>query len=300
MRRTLEDLLESHPVVLTDGATGTTLFSAGLIQGEPPESWNLERPDVILGLHRDYIHAGSQVILTNSFGGTHLRLSLHGLAERAREINRVAAELAGSEAAAAEQGVVVAGSMGPCGGILEPYGELSLEQVRDAFEEQAGALAEGGADVFWIETMSDLGEVRAAVAGARNAAPEIPVVVTMTFDTAGHTMMGVSPEQAISALMELGLLAAGGNCGNGPAEVETVIEKMHAEAPEAILVAKSNAGRPRLEAGSVVYDATPESMAIHAVRVRDLGARVIGACCGSTPDHLQAMAGALGLAPGMP
>jgi 5-methyltetrahydrofolate--homocysteine methyltransferase len=208
------------------------------------------------------------------------------------DLNRRAAEAAQQAAQAAET-VVVAGSMGPTGGLLEPLGELTHEQIVDIYAEQAGALARGGVDVFWIETMSDLGELRAAVEGARQADADTPIAATMTFDTAGHTMMGVSPEKAMEAMLALDLVALGANCGNGVEEIETVIEKMHAVAPDVVLIAKANAGIPHLEGGVPVYGATPEIMAAYATRVRSLGARIIGGCCGSTAAHMAAMSQAL-------
>ena len=291
----LEQLLASNDYILADGAMGTMLMAAGLTQGDPPEEWNVSHPEQIRAVHRGYIEAGAQIVLTNSFGGNRLRLKLHSLQDRVAELNRAAAELARAEADAASHAVVVAGSMGPTGELLEPLGTLSFEAARDAFAEQAAALVEGGIDVFWIETMSDLNEVRAAVEGARSVA-DLPVVTTMTFDTRGHTMMGVSPVQALEALRELQPLALGANCGNGPAEIEGVIEAMHAVDPNVALVAKSNAGIPELVKGELFYSGTPEVMAQYALRVRDLGARIIGACCGSTPDHVRAMAEALGRA----
>lgn len=292
----LEHLLASNEYVLADGAMGTMLMAAGLQQGDPPEGWNVLYPEKVRAVHRGYIEAGAQIILTNSFGGNRLRLKLHGLQDRVAELNRAAAELARAEADAAPHPVAVVGSMGPTGELLEPYGTLSFEEARDAFAEQAAGLVEGGIDVFWIETMSDLNEVRAAVEGARSVA-DLPVVTTMTFDTRGHTMMGVGPVQALEALRELQPLALGANCGNGPAEIEGVIEAMHAADPNVVLVAKSNAGIPELVNGELIYSGTPEVMARYALRVRELGARIIGACCGSTPEHVRAMAEALRGAP---
>jgi len=292
----LEQLLASNEYLLADGAMGTMLMAAGLKQGDPPEGWNVLHPERVRAVHRSYIEVGAQIVLTNSFGGNRLRLKLHGLQDRVAELNRAAAELARAEADAASHAVVVAGSMGPTGELLEPLGALSFEEARDAFAEQAAALVEGGIDVFWIETMSDLNEVRAAVEGARSVG-HLPVVTTMTFDTRGHTMMGVSPVQALETLRELQPLALGANCGNGPAEIEGVIEAMHTADPDVVLVAKSNAGIPELVDGEITYSGTPEVMARYALRVRDLGARIIGACCGSTPQHVRAMAEALGIAP---
>ena len=183
--------------------------------------------------------------------------------------------------------------MGPTGSILVPYGTLEFDEATAVFAEQALALIEGGVDVLWIETMSDLEEVRAAVEGCRRAEPSFPIVTTMTFDTHGRTMMGVTPEQALTTLVEMQVLAVGGNCGNGPAEIEAVIQKMRTANPDVVLVAKSNAGMPRMTDAGPVYDATPERMAAYARKVRDLGAQIIGACCGSSTAHVRAMAEAL-------
>ena len=293
MNATLQELIATGEPILTDGGMGTMLLSLGLPRGVEPELWNVERPEEIRGIHRDYIEAGAQIILTNSLGGNRQRLSFHGLADRVVELNIAAAGLARAEAEAAEAPVVVAGSMGPTGAVMAPLGDLTFEQAKLAFVEQAGSLVEGGVDVLWIETMSDLEEVRAAVEGCRQVAPDIPIVATMTFDTHGHTVMGVSPQTAAEALSGLNLMALGGNCGNGPDEIEAAIEKMHSAVPDVVLVAKSNAGAPRIEGDHQVYDATPEIMAEHALRVHHLGARIVGACCGSTPEHIRAMGRAL-------
>ncbi len=293
MRATLQDLLAAGGPILADGAMGTLLTAQGLPAGSPPPLWNAEQPDKVRAVHRAYIEAGAQVILTNSFVASRILLNRYGLGERASELNRIAAQLARAEADAADRPVVVGGSIGPTGEMLEPYGALTVEDAKAAFAEQAGALAEGGVDAFWIETMSDLEEVRAAVQGCREAAPEMPLVATMTFDTGGRTMMGVTPEKALETLGGFGALALGGNCGNGPDEIEAVISKMHAANPNVVLIAKANAGKPRLEGGVTVFDATPEVMAGYAVKMRDLGATIIGGCCGNTPAHIRAMARAL-------
>ncbi len=292
MKTTLQDLLVSGQTIVADGGMGTLLFARGLPRGSAPELWNVERPDDIRAVHRDYIAAGAQIVLTNSFGGSRFRLDLHDLADHAVELNQAAARLARAEADAVPQPVVVGGSMGPTGQLLSPYGTLEFDEAVNAFREQAGALIAGGVDVLWVETMSDLEEVRAAVEGIRAAAPGFPIVATLTFDTNGRTMMGVTPEKALHTLSEFGVLALGGNCGNGPDEIEGVIAKMHAADPNVALVAKANAGLPRMEGDRAVYDATPEVMGAYALRVREQGARIIGACCGSTPDHIRAIAAA--------
>lgn len=293
MKTTLKELLISEDFIVADGAMGTLLFDMGLEQGDSPELWNVEHPDRIRDIHRAYIEAGAQIILTNTFGCNRVRLDLHGLSARAAELNAAAARLARAEVDATNEPVVVAGDVGPTGSILLPYGDTEFDDMVDAFEEQARALVEGGVDVLWIETMSDLEEVRAAVEGARRAAPGFPLVTTMTFDTNGHTMMGVSPEKAYDILGGFDVLALGGNCGNGVQEILTVIGKMAETGTSAVLIAKANAGIPHLENGVPVYDATPAHMAEYAVKARQLGARIIGACCGSTPAHIQAISQAL-------
>jgi 5-methyltetrahydrofolate--homocysteine methyltransferase len=286
-------LMASDGPILADGAMGTMLFQAGLQFGDPPEAWNESHPDVVRRIHRGYLEAGSQVVLTNTFGGNRLRLGLHGLQSRVAALNRTAAILLRAEVDAAGGTALVAGDIGPSGAILAPMGTLDYDEAVDVFAEQAGALVAGGVDLIWVETMSDLNEMHAAIEGVRGAAPDIPLIATMTFDTRGHTMMGVSPEQAVAALAEWGADAIGGNCGNGPDELIPVIARMHAIAPGIPLVAKSNAGMPELVDMRAVYRADPPTMADAALDMRAAGARIIGACCGSTPAHLRAMAEAL-------
>jgi 5-methyltetrahydrofolate--homocysteine methyltransferase len=289
-------LLASPGPILVDGAMGTMLFEAGLASGDSPERWNVERPDVIRRIHRAYRDAGARILLTNTFGGNRFRLALHGLDTRVGEFNEAAARLAGEVGHAPGRGAVVAGDIGPSGGILAPLGDLQREDAVKGFAEQAAALHAGGIDVFWIETMSALEEVEAALEGVRQAAPGVPVVVTMSFDTHGHTMMGVSPEQAAKELTALGAVAVGGNCGLGPAELLPAMAAMHAAVPDAVLVAKPNAGLPLLEDDRAVYRGSPEEMADYARRLTAAGVRIVGGCCGSSPAHLRAMADALALA----
>ncbi len=288
-----EDLLARPGLILADGGMGTMLMELGLQFGASPELWNAEHPDRVRRVHRGYLQAGSRVILTNTFGCNRLRLSLHNLQDRVVEFNTAAARLVREEVRQAGGRAVVAGDIGPSGGILAPLGELEPADATAAFAEQARGLIAGGVDVSWIETLSSLEEMRAAIDGVHQASADIPIVATMTFDTRGRTMMGVSPEQAVRELSAWGVSALGANCGNGPDEILSVIEKMKAAAPQAILVAKANAGVPKLEKGRAVYGAGPEEMAVYAAAVADAGARVVGACCGSTPQHLEAMAAAL-------
>jgi 5-methyltetrahydrofolate--homocysteine methyltransferase len=289
-----QELTGNGATVVADGAMGTMLMANGLEFGDPPEVWNLEHPEIIRRVQRGYLEAGSQIILTNTFGGNRLRLELHGREDRVDQLNRTAAVLARVEANAADHPVIVAGDIGPTGQIMTAIGgTLTPEIAREVFAEQARGLAAAGVDVMWVETMSDLSEAVAAIEGAKDAAPGVPVIATMSFDTRGHTMMGVSPEKAAEALLAAGAAAVGGNCGNGPEEIIPVLERMRAAFPDATLVAKANVGPPMLVGMTVAYETTPEMMADFARRFVEAGANVVGACCGSTPPHLRAMAEAV-------
>ena len=284
------ELVDANPVVIADGAMGTMLFSAGLQFGDPPEAWNVSEPDLVRRIHRGYLEAGSQILMTNTFGCNRLRLALHGLDTRVAELNQTAAVLLRAEVDANGSDALVAGDIGPSGAIMAPTGTLDYDEAVDLFAEQAEALVAGGVDLIWIETMSDLTEIKAAIQGVRRVAPGIPLIATMTFDTRGRTMMGVTPEQAVTALDAWGADAVGGNCGNGPDEIVTVIQRMRAVAPDVRLVAKSNAGMPELVDMRAVYKSEPAEMARQALLMRDAGATIIGGCCGSTPEHLGAIA----------
>lgn len=279
----LEELLKTRRVVLGDGAMGTMLHRAGLTIGSP-EQWNVKRPDVVLGIHRAYVEAGSDFISTNTFGGTRNRLKLDELDGRVAELNEAGARLA--REAAGDR--LVAGSMGPTGELMDPLGLLTPESALESFTEQAKALKAGGADFALIETMSALEEVKAAVEGARAAG--LPAVVTMSFDTNFHTMMGVKPVVALSTISGWGVGVVGANCGNGPAEIERIMTEMSG-APHAgvALMAKSNAGMPRWKDDRITYGGTPEVMSDYARRMVGLGVRIIGGCCGSAPEHIAAM-----------
>jgi 5-methyltetrahydrofolate--homocysteine methyltransferase len=283
-------LVRSGEPILADGAMGTMLFAAGLQFGDPPEVWNLSHPDVVRRIHRGYLDAGSRIVMTNTFGGNRLRLGLHNLQDRVEELNRTAAILLRAEVDAAGGRALVAGDIGPSGEIMAPVGTLSEDEAVEVFAEQAAALIAGGVDLIWIETMSDLAEIKAAFDGVRRVSPDIPIVTTMTFDTRGHTMMGVSPEKAVAALWSWGADAVGGNCGNGPDELLRVVERMHAALPEALLVAKSNAGMPRLVGMQAVYESEPGEYADVVMAMRAAGASIVGGCCGTNPAHLEAIA----------
>ncbi len=289
----IHELLNSGEPILLDGAMGTMLMDAGLMQGDPPEEWNVSHPDRVRAVHRAYIEAGSRVILTNSFGGTRFRLELHNLQDRVVELNKAAAECARAEADAASEKVVVAGSIGPTGSLFEPMGTLTFDDAVAAFAEQAQGLAQGGVDLFWVETMSDLNEVKAAIEGVRSVS-DLPISATMSFDTHGHTMMGISPAKAVESLLEVGVIAVGANCGTGSDELEVAVKNMRAANPDAVLVAKANAGIPEVApGGNIIYTGTPEVMAQYALNVREMGVSLIGGCCGSSPEHIKAMAEAL-------
>ncbi|MCX8067433.1 MAG: homocysteine S-methyltransferase family protein [Anaerolineae bacterium] len=279
--------LRNGPPLVADGAMGTMLIAAGLAPGQPTEQWVLEHPEAVLAVHRAYVEAGAELILTCTFGGTRPRLSRAGLEGRVAEVNRRAVELA-REAAAGR--AFVAGDIGPLGELLAPLGKRTYTEAVDLFAEQAAALAEAGGDVLYIETMAALEEAKAAVEGARRAAPHLPITLTFSFDTHGRTNMGVRPEQVVRAAREWGLAAIGANCGATLEMTEGALRKMREADPEVVLIAKPNAGLPRMEGGRAVYDATPEMMAEFATRVLSLGVRIVGACCGSTPDHIRAIA----------
>jgi methionine synthase I (cobalamin-dependent) len=280
--------LRAGEVLIADGATGTMLQNEGLEAGRVPEVWLFEHPDRIRALHRSYVEAGADVILTCSFGGTRYRLENDGLAERVVEVNRRAAELAREVAG---EDVLVAGDMGPTGQLLAPFGPLTPDEVADAYAEQAKGLAEGGADFLLVETMSDLGEAQAAIEGARRAT-DLPIVCTFSFDTHGRTMMGTKPEMVARKIGPL-VEAVGANCGQDPAEVVEFVQAMRQVSPDTIIWAKPNAGLPHLVGDETVYDATPERMGQIALLLREAGAQIIGGCCGTTPAHISAMVRAL-------
>jgi methionine synthase I (cobalamin-dependent) len=288
----LTSLLAERPWLLADGAIGSNLFERGLQSGDAPELWNSDHPERVAHLHRAFVEAGADILLTNSFGGTRYRLKLHKAEERVAPLNEQAARLARGEADRAGRVLLVAGSMGPTGEILEPLGPLSIEAARDAFAEQAAALARGGADLLWIETMSSIEETEAAIAGA--GVTGLPVVATLSFDTNGRTMMGVAPSELAALHRRHHLAACGSNCGTGPAElVACIVNLATASDPSAILIAKANCGIPQFVNGAIQFDGTPELMARYACLALDSGARIIGGCCGTTPQHLRTMRVAL-------
>jgi 5-methyltetrahydrofolate--homocysteine methyltransferase len=286
-------MLATRDWVLADGATGTNLFNMGLSAGEAPELWNTDAPAKITALYKGAVEAGSDLFLTNSFGGNASRLRLHQAQGRVLELNRVAAELGRDIADRAGRPVIVAGSMGPTGEIMEPMGTLTHATAVEMFHEQAEGLKSGGVDILWLETISAPEEFRAAAEGIALAG--MPWCGTMSFDTAGRTMMGVTSAQ-MAALVETlpnPPVAFGANCGVGASDLLRTVLGFVAAGPERPIIAKGNAGIPKYHDGHIHYDGTPALMAEYAVLARDAGVRVIGGCCGTMPDHLRAMRDAL-------
>jgi 5-methyltetrahydrofolate--homocysteine methyltransferase len=287
LTRLLGDAPGAATVVL-DGGMGTLLQDLGLDDGGSGELWNVDRPEAVRESHRAYAEAGARILTTNTFGGTRPRLQMHGLEDRVHELNEAAARIARS--VADEHGILVAGDLGPTGELLEPLGTMTPEEAEEIFAEQLRGLRDGGIDVVLVETMSDLAEVEAAVRAARSVVPELPVIATMSFDTNLRTMMGVRPADAMTALAAAGVDAVGANCGRGPEEMEQIVAEMAQARPEGVLlVAQSNAGLPQVVGDHFEYDRTPADLANHALALRDLGVDLVGACCGSTPDHIAAI-----------
>ena len=289
----LSRLLASRDWLLADGATGTNLFNMGLEAGEAPELWNEDRPDAIRTLYRGAVEAGSDLFLTNTFGGNAARLKLHNAQGRVRTLNRIGASLGREIADASGRTVIVAGSMGPTGEIMEPMGALTHALAVEIFHEQAEGLKEGGADVLWVETISAQEEFRAAAEACARAG--MPWCGTMSFDTAGRTMMGLTSAQMVSMVNGIAPqpLAFGANCGVGASDLLRTVAGFASAGPELPIIAKGNAGIPKYHDGHIHYDGTPELMAEYAVLARDSGATIIGGCCGTMPEHLRKMREAL-------
>ncbi|TCD15034.1 betaine--homocysteine S-methyltransferase [Oricola cellulosilytica] len=288
MSNPLSDLIAEKGVLLADGATGTNLFAMGLMSGDAPELWNKEAPEKITKLHQDFVDAGSDIILTNSFGGTRHRLKLHNAQDKVFELNKRAAEIARAVADKADRKIIVAGSVGPTGELLAPLGELTFEQTVEAFREQIEGLKAGGADLAWIETMSSPEEIRAAAQGALEAG--LPYTFTGSFDTAGKTMMGLHPKD-IHGVVESGEkpIALGANCGVGAPDILSSLLDMTEAEPGATIIVKGNCGIPEFRGENIVYSGTPDLMADYVRLAIDAGATIIGGCCGTSCDHLRAM-----------
>ena len=293
MSNALSRILETRDWLLADGATGTNLFNMGLQSGDAPELWNKEHPDRIKKLYQLAVDAGSDLFLTNSFGGNASRLKLHDAGNRARELSRMAAEIGRDVADASDRDIVVAGSVGPTGEIFAPMGPMTHDMAVEIFHEQAEGLKEGGADVLWLETISAPEEYKAAAEAFARA--DMPWCGTMSFDTAGRTMMGVTSAQMVDMVEGLPNppLAFGANCGVGAADLMRTVLGFSAHGSDRPFIAKGNAGIPKYVDGHIHYDGTPELMAEYAVLARDAGATIIGGCCGTMPEHLSAMRAAL-------
>jgi 5-methyltetrahydrofolate--homocysteine methyltransferase len=285
-----EERLAQRRVLVADGATGTNYQSMGMEPGLAPEEWLFLAPDRVVELHRAFAEAGADIVLTCTFGATPLRLAEGPLAGRAREVNLRAAELA-REGAGADR--LVAGSLGPTGMLIEPYGLLNREDAAAAYAEQAQALTEGGVDLLVLETIFAVEEAVWAVEGIKSAS-SLPLVVSFSFDMGTHTMMGLSPTDAVEAVFALGVAGVGTNCGRSLADADLVVTEVLAAAGDVPVWVKPNAGVPKIVGAEVVYEAGPKMLAAHIVRYVEQGARIVGGCCGSTPEHVAAIAEALG------
>ena len=293
MASKFEQKINSCEWLLADGATGTNLFDMGLMSGDAPELWNEKYPEKIVTLHKDAVEAGSDIFLTNSFGSNALRLKLHNSGSRAFDLSKLSAEIARDVADSCDRTVFVAGSVGPTGEIMGPVGDLTHQLAVEVFHEQAQGLKEGGADLLWLETISAPEEFKAAAEAFSQI--ELPWVGTMSFDTAGRTMMGTSPAAMVELISSIPNkpIAFGANCGTGAPDLLRTIQDFAISAPESILIAKGNAGIPKYIDGNILYDGTPELMAKYAVMARNSGAKIIGGCCGTKSKHLLSMRAAL-------
>ena len=285
--------LNAGEILVADGATGSNLQKMGLKPGRPPEDLIIDSPDILLKLASSFVEAGSDIILTCTFGGTRLRMKDSKYQDRTPEVNIRAAEIA-RKAASARDGVLIAGSMGPVGALIKPYGPLEAEDVIATFAEQAKALTEGGVDLLLIETMFSFEETNAAFEGAKSVT-DLPIVVSFSYDRGTRTMMGVKPKDVIKRYCEMGATLVGANCGTTLENMEAVVKEYAATVLDFPLWVKPNAGVPRMdiETEQGVYDMTPEDMATYARKYVELGARVVGGCCGNTPEHIAAIAKAV-------
>lgn len=289
----LSSLLAEKGILLADGATGTNLFAMGLEAGEAPELWLETAPEKITRLHQDFVDAGADIILTNSFGGTRNRLKLHHAQDRVHSLNKRAAEIARAVANAAPRKIIVAGSVGPTGDLLVPLGAMTYDEAVASFAEQMEGLKAGGADVAWIETMSSADEIRAAAEAAVKVG--LPYVYTGSFDTAGKTMMGIPPKaiHSIAADIGEGPVAVGANCGVGASDILSSLLDMTEADPSATVIVKGNCGIPEYRGAVIYYSGTPPLMADYARLAVDAGAKIIGGCCGTGCEHLKAMRDAI-------
>ena len=290
----LLERLSAGEILVADGATGSNLQKMGLKPGRPPEDLIIDSPDILYQLEKSFVDAGSDIILTCTFGGTRMRMKDSKYQDRTPEVNIRAAEMARGAAASRNDGVLVAGSMGPVGALIKPYGPLEAEDVKATFAEQAKALAEGGVDFLLIETMFAFEETTAAFEGARSVT-DLPIVVSFSYDRGTRSMMGVKPKDVIKKYCEMGAILVGANCGTTLENMETIVKEYATTVPNFPLWVKPNAGVPHMdiETEQGVYDMGPEDMATYAKKYVELGARVVGGCCGNTPEHIAAIAKAV-------
>ena len=284
------DLLAERGALIADGATGTNYQTMGMEPGLAPEEWLFQAPDRVVELHRAFASAGADMVLTCTFGATPLRLTEGPLVGRAREVNLRAAELAREGAG---PGRLVAGSLGPTGQLIEPYGLLNREAAHEAYAEQARALVDGGVDLLVLETIFAVEEAVWAVEGIQSVT-DVPLVVSFSFDMGTRTMMGLRPTDAVAAVLPLGIAAVGMNCGRSLADADLVVTEILAAAGETPVWVKPNAGVPQIVGADVVYEADPAMLAEHVAGYVEQGVRIVGGCCGSTPEHVSAIARALG------
>lgn len=291
---TFTDLLASRPILVADGAMGTSLFDLGLESGGCPEFLNVDEPDLIGRVHREFIEAGADIILTNTFGGNRCRLKLHKAEGRVVELNQAAVSIARAAAAGVDRPVAIAASIGPTGDLYEPVGPLSYDEGFSAFSEQVAAVADAGVDVIWIETLSSIEEAQAALDAAGTV--DLPAVVTMSFDTNGRTMMGVRPNEVAAWARSQGRppIGLGANCGIGPSDVvQAAFDMQSAGEATPVIVAKANCGIPLYSDGVLSYPTSPDMMADYVELAARAGARIIGSCCGSGPAHIAAIRSAV-------
>ena len=281
-------ILEEKSHILADGATGTNLFAMGLETGDPPEPWKVDHKDRIRALHQGFVDAGSDLFLTNSFGGTSFRLKLHSLEKRVFELNKAAGLIAREVADQANRRVIVAGAMGPTGEMIEPHGLMTPKEAADAFKAQAEGLAEGGVDVLWLETMYAMEELEAAMEAVKDIG--LPVCATMSFDTAGKTMMGITPSNLAKRSQDLNLSGFGANCGIGAPDLLATINDISKNVdPGTVVISKANCGIPEFVDGNIMYSGTEELMSQYVQIAMNSGAKIIGGCCGTSFDHVRAM-----------
>ena len=283
---TILDRISNGEVLVSDGATGTFLQQNGLEPGGCPEEFNVSHPEIVRRMAKSYFDAGSDMVLTNSFGGTKFRQNHYGFGDKVDEFNRLAAEHAKSQS---KPGTFVCGSLGPSGEFLEPLGAVSEEELYQAFCSQVTSLEEGGADGVVIETMTALDEASIAIRAAKENT-NLTVISTMTFDKGPRgyfTMMGVTPKQAAVELVKSGADIVGTNCGNG---IDNMIEiaSMMRDATDSPLLVHSNAGIPSLKNGEILYPEPPHYMAERFMKLKEIGVNIIGGCCGTGPDHISA------------